>query len=329
MRGLIPHNASYVCDKRYGDCKDMATIVINMLHEAGVEAHFTWIGTRDITYKYSEYPSPMVDNHMIATYIDKDKYYFLDATSQYSSYELPSSMIQGKEALIALSKNDFEIKEVPIIEAGLNLRKDSSVFRVENGNVVGVGKLNLHGYPKVFNSYNIIRSSKKAEEKFMQELLQRGSNKFFVTEYAVNNLDNLDQPIGIDYSYKIEDYYRTIGNKIYFNMNLDKAMAANLIDDEREQPRTFRFKTSNDNIATFQLPKNYSVARLPQNKSFSNDVFSFTIDYQQVENSIILKRNYTIKSIQIEPDQFEDWNEGIKQLSDAYRDIIILENTGA
>lgn len=329
MRGLIPHSAAYVCDKRYGDCKDMATIVINMLHEAGVEAHFTWIGTRDITYNYSDYPSPMVDNHMIATYINNGKYYFLDATSQYSSYLMPSSMIQGKEALIALSKSEFEIKEVPVLDANANLRKDSSVFRVENGSVIGVGQLDLHGYPKVFNSYNIIKSSKKAEEKFMQGLLQRGSNKFFVTDYSVSNLDNLDQPIGINYSYKIEDYYRTIGSKIYFNMNLDKAMASNLIDDDREQPRTFRFKTENENIATFQLPENYSVNRLPQNKSFSNDVFSFTIDYKQLENTIVLKRNYTIKTIQIEPEQFEDWNEAIKQLSDAYRDVIILENSGA
>ena len=197
MRGLIPHSASYVCDKRYGDCKDMATIVINMLHEAGVEAHFTWIGTRDIPYNYSDYPSPLVDNHMIATYIKDDQYYFLDATSQYSSYLLPSSMIQGKEALIALSNDEFEIKKVPVIEAQTNLKIDSSHFRVDNGSVLGSGKLYLAGYPKVFNSYKMIKSSKKAEEKFIQKLLERGSNKFFVTDYSIGNLDNLDKPIEI------------------------------------------------------------------------------------------------------------------------------------
>ncbi len=70
MRGLIPHPASYVCEKRYGDCKDMANLIVSMLHMAGVNnAYHTWIGTRDLPFKYTEFPTPIVDNHMIATYV--------------------------------------------------------------------------------------------------------------------------------------------------------------------------------------------------------------------------------------------------------------------
>ena len=70
MRGLIPHTGSYVCEKRYGDCKDMANLIVSMLKIANIKAYHTWIGTRDLPYKYSEVPTPLVDNHMIATYID-------------------------------------------------------------------------------------------------------------------------------------------------------------------------------------------------------------------------------------------------------------------
>ena len=106
-------------------------------------------------------------------------------------------------------------------------------------------------------------------------------------------------------------------------------MTSNLIDEERQQPRTFRFKTKNVNIAEFEIPMGYAVSRLPKDKSYSNDVFSFQIDYKQEDNKVILKRTYSIKSIQIDPEQFENWNDALKELSNAYRDLIILEKTGA
>ncbi|MEQ8926959.1 MAG: DUF3857 domain-containing protein [Fulvivirga sp.] len=329
MRGLIPHNAEYVCSKRYGDCKDMATIVINMLHEAGVEAYFTWIGTRDIPYKYSEYPSPMVDNHMIATYKSDDKYYFLDATSQYSSFELPSAMIQGKEALIALDDENFEIREVPVIDKEVNLRTDSINFKLENSSIKGDGIATLHGYPKVYNSYRMVKSSKQEVDDYLVNILQKGSNKFFIDDYTIKNLDDLDTPIKVDYQFRVEDYYREIGDKIYFNMNLDRAITNEIIDEDREQPREFNFKLTNNSISVLNLPDGYEINRVPENTNFDSDVFGFDITYEVIKDKVILKRTFYINELLIMPERFDLWNEAIKKLNDAYRAVLILEKTEA
>ncbi|QSE98730.1 DUF3857 domain-containing protein [Fulvivirga lutea] len=329
MRGLIPHTAEYVCTKRYGDCKDMATIVINMLHEAGVEAYFTWIGTRDIPYKYSEYPSPMVDNHMIATYKNGDRYYFLDATSQYSSFELPSAMIQGKEALIALDNETFEIKTVPVIDKEVNLRQDSISFQLENGSVKGSGLASLHGYPKVYNSYRMVKSSKQEVDDYLVNILQKGSNKFFIDDYTIKNLDDLDTPIEVKYQFRVQDYYREIGDKIYFNMNLDRSITNEIIDEDREQPREFNFKLTNKNTSVLNLPDGYKINRMPENAKFDSEVFGFNINYEVVDNKVILHRTYYINELLIMPEHFDQWNEAIKKLNDAYRAVLILEKTEA
>lgn len=329
MRGLIPHNAEYVCDKRYGDCKDMASIVVNMLHAASIDAYFTWIGTRDIPYKYSEYPSPMVDNHMIATYIKDGKYYFLDATSQYSSYKLPSSMIQGKEALIARSESDFEIKVVPIIDKSENVKSDSSFYSLKDGSIIGAGSMTISGFPKVFNSYNMIKSSKKGLDDFMTKFMGRGNNKFFLDDYQISNLDDLEEPINVSYKFRVQDYYRKIGNKIYFNMNLVKSLTDKIIDDEREQPIENEFKYIHKNTSVLQIPYNYVVKHLPDNVSYKNDLFGFDIKYTQQGDKIILDKQLYVDYLMLEKDQFELWNEGIKKLSDSYRDALILENEGA
>ncbi len=140
MRGLIPHSGNYICEKRYGDCKDMANLIVNMLQLADVKAYHTWIGTRDLPYRYTEVPTPIVDNHMIATYISPDgKYYFLDATSDYTPFGFPSSMIQGKEALIGLDAKRYEVKEVLVLEKEKNQIFDSVTVKMENNQLVGTG----------------------------------------------------------------------------------------------------------------------------------------------------------------------------------------------
>ena len=37
LSAFQPHPASEVCRNRYGDCKDMATLLVTMLHEAGIK----------------------------------------------------------------------------------------------------------------------------------------------------------------------------------------------------------------------------------------------------------------------------------------------------
>ena len=325
MRGLIPHNAGYVCDKRYGDCKDMASILVNMLHAAGIEAYFTWIGTRDIPYKYSTHASPIVDNHMIASYQHNGKYYFLDATSQYSSFELPSSMIQGKEALVAKAAGDFEIVEVPVIDNNANLRRDSAVAYLDNGVVRGTGTLELNGYPKVVNSFRMIKSSKSGVDKYMTQLLERGSNKFFVDQYDIKNIDNLDKPIVVNYEYRIEDYYREAGNKILVNLNLDKALQNDIIEDDREQPIEYDFKFRQQYITTLNIPDGYTVKRTPANDTHTTDIGGFEISYTTTDNTVVMKKEVWLDTLMIMPDDFDSWNNMIKDLNAAYRNILILE----
>src|SRR5450432_1202011 len=101
MEGFIPRDANLVCSRRFGDCKDMASILTVMLNTASVPAYYTWIGTRDLPYRYSETPTPIVDNHMICTIRLGDRYIFLDATDPECVFGMPSAGIQDKQAMVS------------------------------------------------------------------------------------------------------------------------------------------------------------------------------------------------------------------------------------
>lgn len=324
MRGFIPHNGAYVCSKRYGDCKDMASLLVNMLDHAGIEAYFTWVGTRDIPYSYSEFATPSVDNHMIATYIHEGRYYYLDATAQFSPFELPSSMIQGKEVLISFG-DTFQIKKVPEIDKQLNTMTDSLLFSLNNGELVGSGQLSLSGFTRVFNNYNLNVTSEKDREEYLKRLLSKGSNKFELNKYKISQLNNLDLPILIDYTFSVQSYYQQIGDEIYINLNLDKPYNNDLIDKDRKLPVENEYKYLKRNVYRFSIPEGFNISYIPENQSHEDDLFGFNMKYSLKDDTVLLTTEYFLNFLLMHPENFKNWNTAISKLSKAYSEIIILK----
>lgn len=328
MRGFIPHNPGVIFTNRYGDCKDMASITRGMLQLAGIDAYLTWIGSRDIPYNYNEVPTPIVDNHMITTWFDNGKPVFLDATSKYTPFGLPSSMIQGKQALIQTGDNTFELKTVPIVDKEVNYTIDSSSISLESGKLLGKGKVSMGGYDKIFNTYRISYSSGNKLDDLMKSKLTRGSNKFLVTDYKIENLDNKDKPLIINYSYSIDDYYKHIGDEIYINLNLDRTFFNQLIDIKtRKYPIEKEYKYVHTYIYDLAIPAGFEVEYLPENSSYSNNVGGFTIKYVTKKGFIHLEKQIFVDYLMLEQKDFGKWNDVVKAISNAYTDAIILKKS--
>ncbi|MFT6865626.1 MAG: hypothetical protein ACJA08_000449 [Cyclobacteriaceae bacterium] len=323
MRGLIPHPGEYVISKRYGDCKDMASSIVSMLREIGIDAHYTWIGSRDLPYKYSETPSPITDNHMIATFILDGKTYFLDATGQYTPLDYPTSMIQGKECLISLGPDDFKIETVPVIPKEMNLMSDSVKLTLDDGTINGTGHVTLTGYAKVFNTYKLIKSSQKNVDNYVERLLGKGSNKFEIGDFTVYNVDDLSKPINLDYSFYISDYYRKVGDDIYINLILDKTMTDALLEN-RTVPIENDYKYINRNVSQLSIPEGYTVSSLPANEQKENENFGYNIQYEVSETEVIAIKEFYVDYLLMQPDQFDSWNAIIADYAKACRKALII-----
>ncbi len=327
MRGLIPHTPNYIFEKRYGDCKDMASLIVGMLKVAGVKSYYTWIGTRNLPYKYSTLPTPLVDNHMIATYIDEQKkYYFLDATGNYTRLGLPSSMIQEKEALIALPFG-YEVHVVPGIASSQNLRKDSVQVHIENKLLVGKGVARFTGYEKVNASYALDKTIEESKKDNIVSYLKKGNNKFYLDAYFISHLHEKDIPLAIDYQFRIGDYVNSVDNELYINLNLSKPLFNNFIPAGRKLPIENSHQMSYDDVYVFTIPEGYSVDHLPSGMTSEGKNIDYKISYSINGNSVILYRKISKHFLMLTPESFSDWNESIRNLSKAYKETILLKKS--
>ncbi len=326
LEGFIPRQAVDVFNKRYGDCKDMASILTAMLRLSGLKACFTWIGTRSIPYKYSEVALPVTDNHMIsAVYIDKN-WIFLDATDPNCIFGFPSSGIQGKEALVSISPEKYEIVNVPIMPASMSVVNDSTFIHLGNSTLTGKSSVDYSGY---FGSdlHNKLSYNKGDDERvYARSRMAKGSNKFIMSDYKIRLNEAMSKTANISAGFEIPAYPKFIGDEIYINLNLEKLLGTTPIDTSKR-----KVAIENDHLYTInqvhalQVPAGYTVDYLPANTSLSNDVLDFSITYKQAGDQVFATQQLVSKKLYIMPADFIAWNKAITIVSPAYKEQVVLK----
>lgn len=324
MGGFIPRDAASVFDKKYGDCKDISNLLNEMFKTAGLESNLVWIGTRDKPYSFTDVPTPLVSNHMIASVkIDKQRY-FVDGTDSFCPFTFPSAMIQGKEGLIGISENEFVIEKVPVVDKKENHLKVDMKLKINDDGVQGAAKLLLSGYEKS-DFLNVLASNKQKQDEILKSGLTRYNQKLEIesTEVKKNEYENKDAELL--YNFKLESWTKKIGDKIIVKPILLAPFKEYIIDTKER-----KLSIENDNVFTneftyvYEIPENYQLDFIPENSKKENEVLSYDISYKKDKKSLIVSQKIALKKLVIDTKDFDSWNALVTELNSQYNQSIIL-----
>jgi hypothetical protein len=325
LGGFVPREANEVFNKKYGDCKDNSSIMDEMMEIANIKGDLTWIGTREIPYSYTELPTPAVDNHMILSYTENGKTYFLDATGRYTPFGFPTSFIQGKEALIADGDN-YRLVEVPVMEAAANAVVDSTRLSIVDKKIIGQSKTVFSGYVKgdLFESLDNLSSAKNLNE-YYNNRLTKGNKSFLVDEVVENNKFDYDKDFELTYKFEVTDHHKSLKDEIYINLNLSQLLSDFVEKEDRKYPFEMDYKRAIKFVNILEVPQGYTVDYIPENVSAANDFMSFEITHEVKGQEIIYTHSATLDFLTINTDQLKEARAVIKAAQKAYRDIVVLK----
>jgi hypothetical protein len=324
MEGFIPRDASLVCSRRFGDCKDMSSILTIMMQYAGIPSYFTWIGTRDLAYNFSQLPLPLVSNHMICTIRLNGQYIFLDGTDPNCPFGFPSWAIQDKEAMISITEKEYKILRVAVVEKSFNTETDSTWLELTATGIKGTVTKYLTGYfsDNARGSLTYITRTDLKQE--MKESFRRGSNKFQLDSIRIVTPANPDSTI-FRASFTLPDYAKKLGDEWYLNLNLFKFYVDEEIDyPKRKMPIEYNFKYIKKYITLLKIPDGFQVESIPEGKSYHNNVWGFDLTYEKKGNWLILTQVFDNDHLQITSDQFEAWNKVLENLYPLYKETVSL-----
>ncbi|GGG13978.1 hypothetical protein GCM10011344_13270 [Dokdonia pacifica] len=327
LGGFIPRDANAVFQKKFGDCKDNSSILKEMFKIAKIKGSLTWLGTRSIPYSYEDVPTPAADNHMILTYESEGKTYFLDATGRYLPLEIPSSFIQGKEALIENGEGDYKIVKVPVVPADQNIYSDVVNIKLDNNSIKGNGTLTLTGYQKS-NTFNYIENRDTQEKllEYYNSFLRKGSNRFLVESFEEKNKYSYEKPFEVDYNFTIKDYAQSLNDEIFINLNLYKtSINAYKIKEDRKTNIEFKYRSEDSITVVFEIPEGKEVTYLPEDVAVDNDFMSASISYKKEGSKIIYTHAYKTKKLILEKETHDAFRKSLKKINKAFKEVVVLK----
>ncbi len=296
-----------------------------MLNYAKLEAYHTFIGTTDLPYRFDEEPVMGVANHMITAVWLNNQWYFLDGTADFLSYRYPSDFIQGKQALIAISADSFQIAIVPVISVEINNITDTILCRVSGDTLSGKGFKAMDGLGRCrFVSY--YNGEDATDQKIMLEkYLELGQNNCLITDIKLEGNTDRDSVLKMRYDFKIPKYTNLNENKIYVNLNIDRTWDESEIELEtRTREFIFDQTSSVTRCVKFEIPENYSVDILPKEFVSNSEKFGFNFSYSKEGNTIYYQQKYWFTVLEINKNDFEEWNAVIEKLNKAYSQVLVL-----
>jgi hypothetical protein len=325
LGGFVPREAGLVNQRKYGDCKDMANLLTALLQAKGLPARLTWIGTRDIPYRYDQVPTPLADNHMIASLVLDGEVLFLDATDDRLAFGYPSSFIQGKQAMIGMG-DEFELVTVPEMPSKVNLVQEVSQIVIDGLEVRGTATTIWNGYPAFEIRSKLANVREDGIGRFLSGILELGNNKFSVSNQVISGQYDRNAPMSIQFEFSIPSYVRRVGDQIYLNMQLDRRLQQAQVDvSKRKRDREFEYRSEHVHKVSVDIPAGYQVANLPESISVEENEFGFSIEYRVENQKIIMERDIRIDLLLLPKESFAKWNTMINELAKAYQEVVVLE----
>jgi len=323
--GHVPREAALVLQRRYGDCKDKSSLLTAMIRAVGLNSGLAWVGTRDLPYKYSVFPAINNSNHMIAVWWEENsKPVLLDGTTLFHSLGQVPSSIQGKQCIIEKGAGNFVLYDIPVSSPSENVTADTIWIRVENGMLKGKGAVVFTGEKKPLLLALFEGADSSQFKNILNKNLPKASNKCKYTSAYTSDLRNTDQPLRITYDFELPDYITMNGNSVYLNMNVERFLGDVQVKTDRWLPLEFDEPSIHRLVCILQIPVNTIAGSLPENSSFVNPDFSFSQQYSQQGNTIMLCSEITINCLLVEGEQLLPIASMLAKLNKAYKKSIVL-----
>lgn len=129
----------------------------------------------------------------------------------------------------------------------------------------------------------------------------------------------------VSYDFHVNDYITYVDSEIYINLNLVKIYYNQIINPERKVPMEMDYKFSANDVYYMDIPEGYEVEYMPPNAQLETGLINFAISYEQTGSTIQVNQRIENNILLMTLDQFDVWNKAIKELSNSYKESIILK----
>lgn len=326
--GFQPHPAEQILTNRYGDCKDMATLICSLAREAGIEAYPVLVSTWQNGAPDTSLPSPFHFNHAIA-YCPSvgDGGIWTDATEKGCPFgELPW-YDQGLPVLVVGKEGKAEIIMTPAAPANSNqLWFDWQVELDEQGAANVRGKTQFNGAPATEMRESLIYASPDDQRHLLETFLAIRCAGVKLDSFQISGVNPVEDPLTISYAFQTATFI--LPQKEQMTFRAGQILTFDLPDyfrsTNRQHPIRFRYGVHDGLKLKINLPANWEVKTLARSDSIAAPFGSANWAYSTNGNTLEVHINRHLSGTSVDPEQYQDFQNFVDEIkSRDLREVVI------
>ena len=309
--------------KRTGNTAEVNAILYHLLKKSGVKAYPMLVSTRDNGLIEPAFVDIFQVNSLV-TYVpvDSTKYYILDATDRYNTYnQIPYNLLNSYGLCLDKDRNKYDMVFIAT-------KTPSREVTVINGDIGAdakmQGKCDILSYG--YNRTSDLKLYKTAGEKKFEEFLTGNDNSLKLSNLKLENTEIDTLPLKQNFDFT--DDLNNTDNYIFFSPNIFTSLHSNpFFSEKRSSEIDFGFADDHIIFGRYKIPQGYNVESLPKDASLtmSDKSLKFTRTLGKEDGYISLHYKIRIERTKFSKSEYPDLREFYKKMYDLLNEQIILK----
>ncbi len=287
--GWQPFEASYVAEKKYGDCKALSNFMIALLKEAGIQGKYVEIfGGKSpppfiADFSYSQF------NHVISCVpLEKDTVW-LECTSQTVSPGYMGSFTGDRNALL-IDETGGHLVHTPVYKVGDNVKtRIVKAVSDEQGNLSAEIIVTSTGLQQDFSHSLLYNATKEEREKYLNQMFNLPTYKVIKSEYREERgiIPAMSEYMKIE----LTNFANITGKRLFIAPNIFGGASEKIPADTARQ-NTFVSNNAYRNIDSVEIavPAGYQAESVPNDISIETRFGKYVSSVKVFKGKIVYYR---------------------------------------
>ncbi len=310
-----PYPVTLTYARRYGDCKDKASLMIALLREAGIDADFALLRTRRMGEIDPRAASIALFNHAIV-YLPKWDLW-LDGTAEYfNSRELPVDD-QGAMALVVAADGASSLRLVPITRP-----EDNYTRRTVHATLQADGAIRFQGdtYTRGEDAPGLRREyeSTDTQRDSVRNSLAQVFPGVRVDDVRVRDGNDPEPGVKVDFSGTLDNFHgkRTVSLATSWMEHSYVQPLAPLAS--RTQDLNLPAPWTTEEELHFQLPATAQIVSLPANTELNTRFGTAHIRYERHGREIVIRTSLQFRALRVAPGDYDAFRDFCRSVESAF-----------
>jgi transglutaminase-like putative cysteine protease/tetratricopeptide (TPR) repeat protein len=320
-----PYPVTQVYARRFGDCKDKASLMIALLRQAGIQAEIALVRTRRLGSVDSRAISVALFNHAIV-YVPKYDLW-LDGTAEYAGlHELPL-VDQGATALTVDLDGRAQLRRIPATQPTDNFTRRTVRAQVlSDGRIQFTGVVYTRGEtaPGLRREYEAPERQRDAVRNALAEVFP----SIHVDDVKVDGANDLEHPITVEFRGQLDAFSGRSMVPLASSWSPRAYVQQLASQTTRRHDMLLPAPWTAEEELHFALPAGASVDSMPPDTVLQTPFGSASLHYRREGREVVVRTSVQFRQTRITPAEYDAFRDFCRQAERAFQNEVKVKLRG-